>query len=161
MPRVFLLVPLLLTNVACHRAVKHPLRAAVGMADPEVTNQLISGFYSLEENKWRWTAREFCITFPGATEKKIHTLTLQLFIPDTQIQKMGHVTLAADVNGSILEPETFHEGGMHTYRRVVPEPALETNIVPVVFFLDKAAPQAAGETRELGVVVTGAKLEAI
>ena len=72
-----------------------------------------------------------------------------------KIQKLGPLTLNADVNGTVLASETFREPGVHTYMRTVPEAAVESNIVPVVFFLDKAT---SPDGRELGLVVNKAQL---
>jgi len=136
------------------------MKSRVAMGDPDITQQLVSGFYDLEGNSWRWTARQFVVTFPGCTQSdahKQHVLKLDVFVPEGQIKQLGPLTLTADVNGSMLEGETFREPGVHSYVRTVPELALESNILPVVFFLDKATPASPG-SRELGLVVNDAQL---
>ena len=133
------------------------------MSDQEVESQLVSGFYGVEDHSWRWTARQFVITFPGVSEREArrpHTLRLNVFVPDTQLRKLGPLTLTADVNGNILPSETFREAGPHSFIRTVPPQALESNIVPVVFFLDKSSGPLQGEGRDLGLVVNSAQLSA-
>ena len=133
------------------------------MNDPETGKQLVSGFYGLEGNSWRWTARQFVVMFPGcrgADIHKTHNLRLSVFVPEGQIQMLGPLTLNADVNGTVLTSETFSHPGVHTYIRSVPDSAVESNIVPVVFFLDRATSPAATDGRELGLVVNDAQLTA-
>ena len=144
----------------CNRVAKQRMKSRLKMSDPETGKQLVSGFYALEGNSWRWTARRFVVMFPGCRGADIHrphSLTLSVFVPAGQIQQLGPLTLNADVNGTVLAGETFREPGVHTYMRSVPEVALESNIVPVVFFLDKAT---SPDGRELGLVVNNAQLTA-
>jgi len=159
--RAMFVAPLLLIlAMGCHRVTRQPMKDTVGMADPSVASQLVSGFYNLEAKSWRWTAQQFCVTFSGSSKVESKTLTLHLFIPDTQIQKLGQITLNADLNGNILGPETYYASGTYVYKRVVSGTALESNLIPVVFFLDKVSPPEAKETRELGIIVSNVELQA-
>lgn len=145
----------------CNRVVKQRMKSRVVMNDPDISKQLVSGFYGLEGNSWRWTARQFVVTFPGFREvdmRRQHSLRLSVFVPEGQIKQLGSLTLNADVNGTVLTSETFREPGVHTYMRSIPQGALESNIIPVVFFLDKATAPGPAEGRELGLVVNDAQL---
>ena len=144
----------------CHSARKQ-LASAVNVADPATTIQLIAGFHGLEGNSWRWTARKFAVTLqpPIGAEEVGAKLRLNLYIPDEQIKKLGPMTLTAEVNYHSLDPQTFSKSGAYEYTRDVPPDALRSNIIPVVFAVDKASPPSAAEARELGVVVTSVSLQ--
>ncbi|MCU1258008.1 MAG: hypothetical protein JWO80_893 [Bryobacterales bacterium] len=131
------------------------------MADPAAARQLIAGFYGLESNSWRWTAKTFVVTLqpPPGADKRGAVLRLRIFIPEGQFQKLGPMTLSADVDDDTLEPETFSAAGNYTYLRDVPPSVLLTNLVPVIFTLDKAAPPSIDDGRELGAVVTEIALQ--
>jgi hypothetical protein len=130
------------------------------MADPMVAKQLLAGFYDAEANAWRWTARRFVVTFPqpANAETKGAILQLQIFIPGSQIDKLGPLTLIADVDEHELKPEIFSAGGQYTFSREVPPEALKSNLIPVIFSLDKAVAPSASDGRELGAVVSMASL---
>jgi hypothetical protein len=130
------------------------------MSDTAISKQLIAGFYDVEANAWRWTARKFVVSFPQPVnaDQKGAKLELQLYIPDSQIAKLGPVTLSADVDEHPLPSQTFSAGGQYTFARDVPPDALRSNLVPVIFTFDKAVPPSAGDGRELGAVVTMAAL---
>lgn len=38
------------------------LASVVNVADPRAAIQLVSGFHALENDSWRWTARQFTVT---------------------------------------------------------------------------------------------------
>jgi hypothetical protein len=131
------------------------------MNDLRHADQLISGFYGVEENKWRWTAKQFTVGLgppPGAGQRGAK-LVVQLYIPDGHVEKLGPVKLRAEAGGKALAPETFDKGGSFTYARDVPAATLDTNLLPVTFTLDKAMPPSPGDGRELGAVVTAIGLE--
>jgi hypothetical protein len=76
-------------------------------------------------------------------------LRLRFFVPGYQIERIGPMTLEADVDGQLTEARTYSEGGFHDYTAEVPACALATSMVPVRFSFDKAST----EGRELGAVV--------
>jgi hypothetical protein len=123
--------------------------------------QLISGFYDLESGAWRWTARNFSIALkrPPGAEQNGAKLILRFVIPDVQIQRLGPITLRADVAARALSPETLSKAGTYSYSRDVPADAFHFDTVLASFSLDKAAPPTESDLRELGVVVTSVALE--
>jgi len=144
----------------CHRARKPPV-STIGMADAEHADQLISGFYPVERDKWRWTAQKFTVGLgppPGSAQRGAK-LVLELYIPDNQIEKLGPMTLRAEAAGRVLDPETFTKPGSYMYSRDLPASLVDTNLVPVNFSLDKAALPSTTDGRELGAVVTGVSLQ--
>lgn len=138
-----------------------PLAPMVHAADPKAAFQLVKGFYEIEQNAWRWTAREFSVTLrpPARADEKGAVLRLKLTVPDPVIAKLKSVQLSARVGEATLEPETYSKPGEYTYVRDVPATALGGDAVSVDFSLDKALPPGEVDQRELGIVFTSVGLE--
>ena len=132
------------------------------MSDPRAAQQLLNGFYALEQNQWRWTAGKFAVALrpPTAADQKGATLRLKLTVPEVVVTKLKSVTLTARVGGTALAPETYKQPGEYVFAREVPAAALAGQSVKVEFTLDHAIPSGAVEQRELGVVVSMVGLEA-
>jgi len=134
-----------------------PSRAAssVSMADRSEAAQLLNGFYDIE-GKSRWTARNFTVMLKrlGGSNPQDAQLTLKLYIPDSQIQKLGAITLSAEVGGQELPARTFSQSSEYTYSARVPAGALRSGFAVVNFRLDKSSGGRNGDARDLGVVVT-------
>ncbi len=150
----------LLCTAGCHRARKGPA-SVLKMNDPTIEKQLVSGFYDVEANAWRWSAKQFIVTLlpPSGSDEKGAKLELHFVIPGTQLSKLGPMTLSVDIEGESLAPETFSTPGEHVYARDLPPGMLHTNLLPVIFMFDKAAPPSGGDQRELGAVVTSIALK--
>lgn len=133
------------------------------MGDPAAAGQLISGFYGIEgqgANEWRWTKPDFSLALaPPPGSERGARLRVQLFFPETQIRKLGPITLTAFVDGQPLEPETFRAGGSQDFVRDVPACFLNTSVLPIRFSFDPYEPKTAADGRDLGAVVTAAELE--
>jgi len=131
------------------------------MADSRTADQLLFGFYQVEDGKWRWTAREFSAALkpPEGAEQRGATLELQVFIPDSQIESLGPMTLSAVTDGYELDPETFSKGGTYVYSRTIPGAALATSLLPVKFSFDKAREPYSGDGRQLAAVVSQIQLQ--
>ncbi len=167
----FLCVFLVLGFLSCNRqkvdsrslVEESPVAAStVSMAGARFSSQLVSGFYPVEEQSWRWTARQFVValrTPPGAAQSGA-TLELDLYLPSLVIDKLKTLTLSANVNGAVLAPETWSQSGKYVYKRPVPAEALTADAVQARFSLDKALPPEGQEERELGIVVMSAGLNA-
>ncbi|MGA2117378.1 MAG: hypothetical protein ABSH56_21775 [Bryobacteraceae bacterium] len=136
------------------------LVSAVPMNDPKLAPQLVSGFYSIENNAWRWTARQFSVLLrpPAAAAQRGAVLSLQFSVPDPVIDKLHTVTLKASVEGTALPPETYTKSGAYTFKRDIPASAIAGESVRIDFALDKAMPPAGAERRELGVVAASVAL---
>jgi len=134
-----------------------PSRASssVSMADPSEAAQLWNGFYDIE-GKSRWTAKNFTVLLKGllGTNPQGAELALKLYIPDSQIQKLGAITLTAEVGGKELPARTFSQSQEYTYTARVPAEALRFGFAVVNFRLDKSSGGLNGDARDLGVVVT-------
>lgn len=142
-----------------------PAKAAVplviNMGDPKQEKQLVSGFYSIEDNAWRWTGKDFTVSLrtPAGSASQGAALDFALSIPQVTIDKLKSVTLSASVNGTALAPETYAREGQYDYKRDVASNLLTGASTRVEFHLDKAMPPAGGDARELGVVARSVGLE--
>jgi hypothetical protein len=132
------------------------------MGDPSVKEQLLSGFYNVEGTGWRWAARQFAVFLkpPSGVTSTGARLKLDFYIPQTQIDTLGPMTLSAVVDdGCALEAETFSKTGSFTYARDIPASETAANVIRVDFRFDRAKPPSAKDARELTVVVNSAGLE--
>jgi hypothetical protein len=146
----------------CHKRRAPSFSSDLRMSDRSSAKQLIDGFYDLEQNQWRWTAHRFAVVLkpPTGSERTGAVLQLKMFIPEAQIQKIGPMTLSADVGEVSLAPETFTEGGSLSYCRKIPPKLINPNLLlPVVFNFDKAVPPSQADGRELAAVVSEVSLK--
>jgi hypothetical protein len=132
------------------------LASVVATADPHAATQLVSGFYGVEQNSWRWTAGRFSVLLrpPRSGAASGAVLQLKFAIPDVAISKMKAVSLSAYVNGTALPPETYTHAGQFIYSRDVPANLLAGDATRVDFSLDKTIQGTPADHRELGVVVS-------
>jgi hypothetical protein len=163
-------LPLLLAPLACKRSKKVKVQteeeaprmaSLIQMADARSAGQLVSGFYDVEQNAWRWAQKRFSVVLrpPLGAAQKGATLTLRFTVPEVIISKLQGVTLTATVNGSALAPETYSKAGDYTYSRDVASNLLTGDSARVDFALDKALAPSEADQRELAVVVLGVGLE--
>lgn len=138
------------------------LLTSINMGDPKGEKQLLSGFYGIESNAWRWTGKDFSVNLrpPAGSAAQGATLVFALSIPQVVIDKVHSVTLTATANGTALAPETYSQEGQVEYKRDLPAAALNGDTVRVDFHLDKVMPPANGDVRQLGVIARSVALEA-
>jgi hypothetical protein len=131
------------------------------MSDSSSAKQLIAGFHTVENGQWRWTARRFSVVLqpPAGSMTSGAVLRLKLFIPEPSIRNLGPMTLSADVGEVTLAPETFTRPGSLSYSRDVPPSLFGPNLLPVVFYFDKALAPLDTDGRELAAVVSEVSLE--
>jgi hypothetical protein len=133
----------------------------VKMNDTAAGNQLLSGFYNIEGNAWRWTSGKFSVLLgvPAAAGQSGGTLTLNFTIPDVVIKHLPKITLTASVNGKPLGSDTYAKAGVGVFTADVPKELLTGESVKVDFALDKdLAPGTAGDSRELGIIANSVGL---
>jgi hypothetical protein len=164
-------LPLLLAPLGCRRSRKVKVQATeeeaprmasiIHMSDPKTASQLVSGFYDVEQNAWRWAQKRFSVVLrpPTGAAQRGAALNLRFTVPDVVITRLQSVTISASVNGSPLPPETYSKPGEFTYSRDVPPNLLTGESVRVDFTLDKAMAPSEADQRELGVVVLSVGLE--
>jgi hypothetical protein len=170
--KIALLVALALVPLGCKQTRKVQVQqtveeaprmaSVIRMGDPKVETQLVTGFYGIEGNAWRWAARQFTVTLrpPFGASQRGGVLQLNLTVPGVVIDKLKNISLSASVDGSPLPPETYTAAGPYVYKRDVPASLLTADSVKVDFQLDKAMPPTGQDKRELGVVVNSVSLEA-
>ena len=163
---------LILAPAGCKRGQQAPAQATeekapalspvVHVADSKTSFQLLKGFHSLEQNSWRWTAGKFSVVLgtPAGAADKGATLSLRLTIPEPITQRLGPVTLSAQVGALALAPESYQQPGDYVYIQDLPASALRADSVAVSFSLDKFLAPGDVDKRELGVIVTAIGLEA-
>ena len=155
-----ILVPLLLIGSGCKRRRKSSgqvLATTVFAGDPNIASHFVKGFWGIEDNSWRWTAKDFSVDLsaPLHSEQRGAQLVMKLAVPDPVIQKLNSVQLSASIDGFKADPQTFTKPGQYTYTRDVPaEKMHETAPVRIDFSLDHAIPADANDHRELGIIVT-------
>ena len=136
------------------------MASTIHMGDPRIGNQLVSGFYGIEQNAWRWTGRRFSLELrpPFGAAQKGATLQLRLTVPPVIVEKLKTIALSATIGGSTLPPETYTQPGDYTYTRDVAPELLAGESVRVDFELDKSMPPSGADLRDLGLVVLSAGL---
>lgn len=158
------LVLALLSAAACKR-VRHPnpeatveeeaeLAGSIRMADPRDASQLLSGFYNLEQNAWRWTTRQFSVSLatPRPPAARPGRLEFQFTIPDVVAADLAGVAVQASVDGKPLGTYRAARAGEQVAVFPVPPELMQTDALIVDFALDKTVPKTDAETRELGVI---------
>jgi hypothetical protein len=132
------------------------LASVVATADPHAATQLISGFYAVENNAWRWTAARFSVLLrpPRTAASRGAVLQFKFSIPAPSMAKLKAVSLSAYVSGTPLAPENYTQAGEFIYTRDVPANLLGGDVTRVDFSLDKTIPPGSADLRELGVVAT-------
>ena len=132
------------------------IASSVSTGDATAAKQL-EGFYDIE-NGWRWSKRQFSITL-GAGQGN-HRLVVQLYIPDSIIQKLGAVTLTAKIGDRVLAPETYRRPGQYSFTRDVEPSWIHAGANRIDFSVDKILAPTPADNRELGIVVLSAALDA-
>lgn len=159
MRKEFVTAIVVLILAGCHE-VNEPA-TKIEIASGKSVSQLLFGFYQLENNQWRWTARQFAAALkpPEGAEQRGATLNLTLYLSDAQIHTLGPMTLSASAGDYPLDPQTFLSSGTYVYSREIPRPALATSLLPLNFSFDKATSPFSGDGRELAAIVTTIELQ--
>ena len=132
------------------------IASSLSTGDAGAAKQL-DGFYAIE-NGWRWSKRQFSITLGSGQAND--RLVVQLYIPDSIIQKLGAITLTAKAGDHELTPETYRNPGRHTFTRDVEAKWIHSGANRIDFSLDKSQAPTPIDKRDLGIVVLSAALEA-
>jgi hypothetical protein len=156
-----ILIPLLLLGSGCKRRNRgggqgQVLSSNIYAGDPNAASHFSQGFYGVEENAWRWTAKDFAVDLspPLHSDQKGAQLVVKLAVPDAVIQKVASVQLTATVQGHKLEPQIYAKSGSYTFTREVPAADLQNDVVRVDFSLDHALDPTASDHRQLGIIVS-------
>ena len=125
-------------------------------ASQSLTPDKLEGFYEAQPEGWRWSKREFAVTFAGAGAAR---LILRVYVPEVNIQKLGPLTLTAHLRDHAFAPETFRRPGQYRFERDVPAGWLLPGANRFDFALDKPLMPTPQDSRELGIIVASASLE--
>jgi hypothetical protein len=133
--------------------------SVVRMNDPKASEQLLSGFYSVENNAWRWTSGKFSVILrtPAAASQQGATLSLAFTIPDVVIQKVKSITITASASGTELKSAKYDTPGSYVFNADVPASMLSTESVKVDFALDNSF-RLGEDKRELGIVAASVSI---
>jgi hypothetical protein len=160
-----ILIPLLLVGAGCkrrNRSAGQPqvIASTIFAGDPTVAAHFAKGFYTVEENAWRWTAKDFAVDLspPLHADQKGAQLVVKLVVPDAEIQKLPSVQLSASIQGYKLESQTYTKGGQYTYTRDVPADEFKdkqpSDVMRIDFSVDHTLPPTGNDIRELGIIVS-------
>lgn len=132
---------------------------SLSMGDPG-SGEWLSGFYGPEDGAFRWTKRQFSARL-GVNEANVRggSLVVALYIPDAVIQKVGPMSLTADIDGHALPSQVWSQPGRYTYRCNLDPAWMAPGAKLVSFTLDKSAPPGAIDQRELGIIVREISIE--
>ena len=132
------------------------LSQSVNVADPRDGTQLLSGFHGVEGGSWRWSMKKFAVSLapPGNAAQNGATLVLNFALPDAVAGKLLGLSITPSVAGQRIPPCRVTKAGEQACRFDVPAAALKAAAVVVEFELDKAAEPGAGDSRQLGLVVS-------
>jgi hypothetical protein len=142
-------------------AVVSSAASALDLGTASSHTQLLGGFYDVEDNAWRWTAKRFSAVLrtPPFAARNGARLVFRFYLPDPQVAKLGPITLSGDLDGYPLVPYTYVQGGRYKYSAAIPPDALAYDLVAVNLRFDKAAIGLYGDHRELGAVASSLALE--
>jgi hypothetical protein len=134
----------------------------IRVADPRVATRLVKGFYSTDNDYWRWTARESSIILnpPKDGAQRGAVLVLRYTIVEAVLASAKTIDLTISLDGIALPVQHYEKPGQFTLRLDVPAEALRYDPVRVDFTLSKALPPSGREVRELGFIVSEVGLEA-
>src|SRR3954453_8131677 len=166
---VLALAVVLCAGPACKRKKSAPSQSAqdakripisVTIGDPRSAQQLVNGFYDIEDGAWRWTTKQFTIELgtPIGAVGRGATLEFHFSIPEVILKANGSVTLTGSVDGNMLPPQTYTKPGEAVYRQDVPGDLLARESVKATFEVGKTYTPGGADSRALGVVATSASL---
>ena len=135
------------------------LSSIIRMGDPAVASQLLSGFYAIENNQWRWTSGKFSVSLrtpPAAVNGA--TVALSFTIPDVIIQKLGKIQLTVSAGGTYLKAQEYDTPGAYVLSADVPPgPQLRADSITVDFTVNKTM-RPDGDKRDLAIVATSVSI---
>lgn len=132
------------------------------MNNLDASKQLVTGFYAVENNQWRWTAGDFSIVLatPRTAATRGANLVFKFAIPDAILRRTGPLTLAAYLNQTEVGNASYKtEGAQRFSARIAPELLTQSPVV-IEFQLDHYVPKGVFDFRELGVIAESISLEA-
>ena len=121
-----------------------PRLSYLRMNDPEAAEQLLSGFYQLESNTWRWMSDEATVLLKAPEAPSRFEMTF--FIPEAAPAR--RVTVST--GGRVVVSQSYAAPGRYTLSAALAARAGES--APVTVAVDKSF-RPAGDERKLGIIV--------
>lgn len=137
------------------------LASTVQMNDPHTAAQLLSGFYAVENNMWRWTAGKFSVQLrtPLAAQNGA-ALALSFTIPEVIVQKLKNIKITASIDGMELKSQVYDTPGPYVFGAEVPASLLTGESVKVDFAVDKTLRPDGGDKRDLAIIANSVSISA-
>jgi hypothetical protein len=131
-----------------------PSLALVRTADEKAAGQLLSGFFAVENNSWRWTGKRFRVAVrrPPDAATDGTTLEIDLSIPPPLLQHAPAVTVRCEVAGNRLPEARYDKPGNYTLSRELKTP-LASPRVEIACEVDPTYKPGGADLRELGIIV--------
>ncbi len=140
-----------------------PMQSVINVGEPRARQQIVSGFWTVENNAWRWTKRDFAVMLmpPAGAAQKGATLQFRFDLTEGLMARKKPVTISASVGSVDLPPQTYSEACHCAFVRDVPPAAFAAGgPVKVALNTDKYFPAGEIDSRELGVVASSIGLVA-
>ncbi len=129
------------------------------IAAPITNGRLISGWHYQEcFEAWRWTEKNFSVSFTNIARDAPNVLSLDFFLPAANERESGPLEVRCSVNGHALPQREFAKSGHYKYEEPVPESALIKTPIVAEFSLNNAFVPGEQDQRELGIVVSSVRL---
>jgi hypothetical protein len=143
------------------KSASAPVATSVTVANPDAPTQLVEGFYAVEDNAWRWTAKRFIVKLgtPPNAQSAGATLRFKFALPDVALKKYEKLAISASIGNVSVAPQSFSSPGRNEYLATIPASALRDGSVQITFMLDKSMPPSGADQRELGVIAHQFSLE--
>jgi len=137
------------------------LLSTIQMNDANAAPQLLSGFYAVENNAWRWTAGRFSVSLriPPAARSGA-TVSLSLTVPDVVIQKLGKVRVSASVGGMELKAQEYDSPGPYVFKADIPAGQVPSAESVTVDFAVNGTFRPDGDKRDLAIVANSVSIAA-
>lgn len=137
------------------------LLSTIQMNDSAAAPQLLSGFYAVENNAWRWTSGKFSVSLrtPPVAQNGA-TVALSFSIPDAIIEKLGKIKVTAAVAGTQLKSDEYETPGPYVLTADIPPgPQLKADSITIDYTVNKTM-RPDGDKRDLAIVANSVSITA-
>jgi hypothetical protein len=122
----------------------------------------LTGFHQIEQEGWRWSAKEFTarLGMPARRTAGGLKLVTVVYVPDSVIRRLGPITLTASLGGKVIGRQVFRRAGSHRLTARLDASKLDPRLNTFRFALDKSVEPSPEDKRQLGVIVSSIAIEA-
>jgi|RhiMethySRZTD1v2_1073278.scaffolds.fasta_scaffold04075_14 hypothetical protein len=146
---------------ATAKAASGALSSSLSMANPSSSQQLVAGFYAIEDSAWRWTAKRFVakLAAPANAGTGGATLRFKFALPEVALKEYEKLGISCSAGSVQIPVQYFDTAGQHEFKAAIPPTAFQGSAVDLTFTLDKSLPPSSTDKRELGVIALQLALE--